>query len=153
MAHLDEAAFVEHVSECIAIWFQCMAACHVTMQPALTRLLARHADVFRGVWVEDDADAYRERRAAVLQQVLTQMQAAYAPSQGFVIQCVSALLSSIRAYAEHVHDEAYWSWCHATLHAVSTYADDRLLRGIRTELHATLSYLATPRSSHHGAIP
>lgn len=152
MAHLDQAAFVENVTECIAIWFQCMAAFRVTMQPALTRLLARHADVFHGVHAEDDADAFCERRAALLQQVLTQMQMAYAPSQGFVIQCVSALLSSIRAYTEHVHDEAYWSWCRDTLLAMSTYADGRILRGIRTELHTTLSYLEKPFSSHHGAI-
>lgn len=150
MAQHEPSAVERNASECIAIWFQCIAAYRVTQQHVLTHLLVHHAcDLFAGVnvYLSRSTDPYvvkaefSTQRLSMIQCVLQQMQSS-GTSLGFVIQCVSALLSSIRAYAESVRDPVYWTWCKTVLAAMNEQLlSEAVLRGVRTELHSTDCYL------------
>lgn len=150
MAQHEPSAVERNASECIAIWFQCIAAYRVTQQHVLTHLLVHHAcDLFAGVnvYLSRSTDPYvvkaefSTQRLSMIQCVLHQMQSS-GTSLGFVIQCVSALLSSIRAYAESVRDPVYWTWCKTVLAAMNEQLlSEAVLRGVRTELHSTDCYL------------
>ena len=74
------------------------------------------------------------RRAALLRCVLHNLNTSLGPviSAGYAIQCVSALLSSMRAYAS-TDTKPYLRTLLPHLHGLSAV----LQRGIATELHAT----------------
>ncbi|WFC97270.1 hypothetical protein MBRA1_003937 [Malassezia brasiliensis] len=122
VARLDPRGFADEVWEVVGIWFHTIAAPRATYQAELTARLAGidSGGLFAGVdvaWSEadhaQDADAAAwdavrpaplapAARAAAVARVLHNLDAACARhdppfSLGYAIQCVSALLSSVRA--------------------------------------------------------
>ena len=90
-----------------------------------------------------------EARAAAVARVLHNVDAACAQaappfSLGYAIQCVSALLSSVRAYAAAAaaaaHDAAWRAWMRDVLAQIDTLRP-ALHRGIAVELHTTVGRL------------
>ena len=166
VARLDPSGFADEVWEAVGIWFHTIAAPHATYQAELTAHLAQldPGGVFAGVDVApaprdgveaDDVaawDAVRpapfavEARAAAIARVLHNVDAACvqaAPpfSLGYAIQCVSALLSSVRAYAAAAaHDAAWRAWMRDVLAQIDTLRP-ALHRGIAVELHTTVGRL------------
>ena len=154
LARLDAAAFREEAWEVVGVWFQSIAAPHVTRQGALTAQLQAvdPGGVFRGVpWAAPPEDAARDTASAaafaaartrVLDAVLHNLDggAGGALSLGFAIQSVSALLTSVRTYLGAPHDAAYRAWARALLQRVRALRAP-LQRGVATELHATESLL------------
>ncbi|WFD07083.1 hypothetical protein MVES1_002439 [Malassezia vespertilionis] len=160
MAKLDPSAYTAHRMECLAVWFQCIAARDITFQPFLSVLLmlgpGEPLALFDGAaqlfWDEPvpssqhaahlpplDTGEFVAKRLQLLQRVLCNLGAVQNLGTGFVIQCVSALLSSVRIYLETTIGEeriryaAFASELLASIRAL----DPVVLRGVGVELHAT----------------
>ncbi|WFD31562.1 hypothetical protein MSPP1_002601 [Malassezia sp. CBS 17886] len=160
MATHDRAAYRVHWMDIAAIWFQTVAAYRVSEQAVLTRLLARPADRSLALWTHAarrvtraDAAQFEAVRPALLDDVLCAMDAAVsadASCAGFLIQSLSALLSSVRVYiteasgeprgeerGEERGDARYALFARALLERLRGVGP-LLARGIRTELDATM---------------
>lgn len=153
MARLDPPALRANAAECLGVWFGTVAAREITLQPRLTALLADAGEpLLRGAEVPAAAPAFGARRVALLTHVLSAMDARVARGAarelGFYLQCVSALLSSLRAHLEGTppgrrDDTPYGAFCADVCRAVGQMSA-LVRRGIGTELHATAALVRAP---------
>ncbi|WFD27625.1 hypothetical protein MNAN1_002626 [Malassezia nana] len=115
-AHLaawDVRAMASCATECVVIWFHGLAAYHVDELPAFTIALAPY-DTLLPPDAPREAAAFVAARSAILAHVMRTMrtESETQPARvGFFIQCLSALLSSIRAHVAQTPEPAYSIKC------------------------------------------
>lgn len=149
LATWDVPALAACATECVVIWFHGLAAYHVGELPVLTAALAPLDALVPGDTPHDPV-TFAAARPALLEQVVHTMQqeSTTQPMRvGLCIQCLSALLSSIRAYAAHTPEPSYLDLCRQLLDIVHTL-HGAIGRGIQAEWHTTwtaLQSMAPPR--------
>lgn len=140
LAAWDAPALAACATECVVVWFHGLAAYHVDELPALTAALAPH-DSLVPPDAPRDAAALAAARPALVEHVVRTMreESETQPTRvGLFIQCLSALLSSIRVYAAHTPEPSYLDVCIQLLEVVHTLGG-AVGRGIATEWQATRS--------------
>ena len=138
LAAWDPQALAACATECVMVWFHGLAAYRADELPALTAALAPH-DSLVPHGTPRDAAAFAAAHLALIEHVVRTMreESETQPTRvGLFIQCLSALLSSIRVYTAHTPEPAYLDQCARLLEVVHTLGG-AVGRGIGAEWQAT----------------